>query len=279
MSELPDIRSLIPKNTSFEAYDEVIPESILENMIRVCKGDQKAMLAKAKTYIADHQIEIQMSIRNAQKGLLHQHEALHDVKEKNRQAKKSLKKIIKKIKELNILLDEIPYLDVDDAMPGLGMEMLNYIFSGDSLEITEEEYIHKSYEKLEDWNTMKRLLIKHETVFKGIEKEVKNRPKQTKSKTAGLLNDYVFEIAKLYKFITGSDFKVSENDGLSPYTDGMKFVQESMPSIQNPSIIPYKKYQDIIASKSFEKQTFYNACDYTGKKLRKTSKKQNRKSK
>lgn len=271
-----DVRSFIPKPSNFEIPDDVIPKNILISMIDVCDGDKLQMLEKAKTYIKEHDIDIHMSIRQAQKGLLHQYDILDDVKEKNRRVPKSLKEIVKKTIELNKLLDEIPYLDTDSAMPGLGMEMLNYIFDGEEWG-REDEYVDKSYRKLEEWNAFKSLLIKHETVFRGIEAKLKTRTKKTRPPTTKLLADFIFEIAKLYEAITDKKFKVGDNiKGSIAETIGMSFIKKSIPLLAKSSIIPYRKYQNVFATKSFKEQTFYNACEYARKELRNTSQKPQR---
>jgi hypothetical protein len=278
MSDLPDIPSFYFGKEKLKSNFEVIPVDILNEMINVCAGDNQEMLEKAKTYIKEHKLQILTGMQNAQKGLLNHYNVLEDEKEKNKQAIPALISITKKIDELKSLLSEIPDLEKEEASPGLGWLMLDYIYNNPE-NLPADGLYELSNRKLAEWQMFNHLLGKHELLFQYMKTNLENKPTRTKPITKRLLADYILEIAKLYEFLTPEKFTRPYKDGKGKeqiiiQSDGSEFVLKSMPLLKNPAIIPYRRHQNFLNTHSFPDTTFFNACGDAAenlKLLRKTS--------
>jgi len=246
-----------------------IPDEILEKMASRCRGDRIQILQKMKEYRDENVDEILFLKNMAQKELLRQHDAGKKIKEDNKQAFSEIEKIIKSASDLKEKLSVFPdlkNLSEDSALSGLAMHMETYIYAIDNWGEYENLEITDSNNKLKDWSEFLCLLDHHISVFEEIKNNLSFVKKRGRPNTVQMLEGYITCMANMYFAATGRKFTVGEY-GDDFWTDGMRFVYESMAALK---ILPqegYQKYRTVLALTEYSDENFLNACDYAQKNV------------
>ena len=232
---------------------QAIPDEILIEMVNTCSGDREQIFTKAKQYTKENTPEILFAIYFAKKELLREHGYLEQAEGENAETLSYIKKILYSATELKNMMPEIPNFEDISKIPerSLPMRLINYMYSIEVEKINSLERYGsaETFEKLRNWDEFMYLLEYHITVFQDLQADLSSLIKRGAPNKVAMLTGFIHHVAKMYTVATGEKFKVSEYDGVSPYTKSMLFAQKGMAVLRTSDSISYTSDNFHIACK------------------------------
>lgn len=206
-----------------------IYDFVLQDMANQCKNT-KDVYNKLIDYEQNNRNILKKAILVASLELL---EGISDYSEAIKSANSDLNKIIKSINELKEQLGNIPII-FNRLAPTISDESVSHFkqyidTANDELKMFQQFNLFLFSDELNKYNHFVSVVDAYSEYLQIFQEDLKSGIKKGRKTTITGLSNYVYEIAKMYKYCTGNKFKVSEySSDIKNYTHSMKFTKESL---------------------------------------------------